>query len=129
MRFKVKILDKETNKRRWGLWYHVFSSDLDIGSELVRIIEFGADTHKEALDKTLKILKTSASKASRQTNYSIVLLPAEPLPGEEYVIADDELYRMKDKYSTAKQILKVKNPGECFVRGYGPEVAKALEEL
>jgi len=121
------LLDKGTNKRRWNLSYRLTGlPGENYGDILTRIINFGANTHEEACDRALKILKKSAKKAFwKRLCYEVRLFRSGLLPSEDFA---DNFYRLKFKYFDAKEVLKVKDPRDCFVRGYGPEATAELYE-
>ncbi len=121
LKYKLEkiILDKESNKRRWSLSYRIVDfSSKHLKDSLLKVVEFGADSDKEAFDKALKILKRSAKKAPGG-EYIICLHPC-PLPGK--FLTSDFLeggsYGLKAGYSTIEEILKAKNSQQCFVRSY-----------
>lgn len=122
------ILDKRSKKRRWSLSYRVvdFSSKHPKDS-LLKIVEFGADSDKEACEKTLKILKRSAKKTPLRGEYIICLHPS-PLPGK--FLTSDFLeygsYGLRKGYSTVEEILKAKDSQQCFGRDYAGVVKGEL---
>lgn len=128
MKFRVSNLDQnETSKKPWNLYYHI--TNADDNTILIRVVNFRASTHNEALKKSLNLLKTSARKTFPNRRYALVTL----MPGKWHPFAPvqtEKLLRLKWRYRTRKAILKIKeeNLKEYFVQGYGPEAAKQLEK-
>ena len=103
----------------WNLWTTITDTK-DRAHLNTRIIKIQGKTHKKALLNALSWIKKSASRALPTRSYLTMLVPAR-------ASYENELYRSKFCYGKPKEIIKINEPLEYFVRGYGPEVLEKIK--
>ena len=90
-------------------------------------LEIRGVTEDEALRKALRHLKKHTRRLKRGYWVSPGILLPLRRPRQKSVKAS-RMLRVKHFYA-GKRILDVKDPRECFVKGYGPRALKRLADL
>lgn len=81
-------------------------------------------TEDEALLRALAYVQSNIQKLGKDEVFLPGILFPLALPEEEFIRAEDML-RIRARYSD-RQLLRIRNPRTCFVKGYGPEAHKEV---
>ena len=108
-------------KRVWSLWLSTgVKSFSETRASLIDIVA----TDKEVKQKMLDHLKKVLRRRKNHRHIHAMLFPDTPRKGEKDKRTED-IIRVKDGFSNRK-LLRIKDPEQVLVQGYGPEALKEL---
>lgn len=118
-------MEEKRVERNW--WLHVGLAGDVAGIKTVeyRNAKFPAVSDTDALTKAGERLRAIV-KGTDASWVIAILFPAMPRPGERELTTQD-LFRLRARAATPSAILAA-NPGELFVRGYGPDSIREIEK-